>query len=184
MRTMPMMPRIAPSTKAPAGSSRAAIRPPVPERDLAHGPGKRMMREVACDPELPPELIMRGMNRVSTIALFELRLIVLHRAGGQHLRQKTGTQSPACALCGSARRSRSSGTAQSSASYAAELLNVLCALGNNGIDDVIDRNDCRAHARLRRRRVRQADCISRAASRPSLSIGQRRHRDRVVGPCH
>ena len=27
-----------------------------------------MISEVACDPELPPELMMSGMNRVSTIA--------------------------------------------------------------------------------------------------------------------
>ncbi len=27
-----------------------------------------MMSDVACDPELPPELMIRGMNSVSTIA--------------------------------------------------------------------------------------------------------------------
>ena len=37
-------------------------------RPISRKARERMMRDVACDPEFPPELMMSGMNSVSTIA--------------------------------------------------------------------------------------------------------------------
>lgn len=56
-----------------------------------------MMSEVAWDPELPPELIMRGMNSVRTTALTMSAFEMLHGAGSQHLAHEKGRE-PTAAL--------------------------------------------------------------------------------------
>ena len=66
MRPMPMRPKIVPSA-SPEGSSRIATfhqSRTVTSRSAS----ERMISDVACDPELPPELMMSGMKRLNTIA--------------------------------------------------------------------------------------------------------------------
>jgi hypothetical protein len=60
-------PWMAPSA-SPVGSSREAIHRQS-RNEISRSARARMMNEVAYDPELPPELMMSGMIKVSTIAL-------------------------------------------------------------------------------------------------------------------
>ena len=52
---MPMAPRMAPSV-SPVGSSREAIRHQS-RNEISRSARARIMSDVACDPELPPELM-------------------------------------------------------------------------------------------------------------------------------
>ena len=60
MRAKPMMPRMTPSSR-PVGSSRTAMRHQSRSR-ISPSAIARMMSDVACEPELPPELMTSGMN--------------------------------------------------------------------------------------------------------------------------
>ena len=51
-----------------------------------------MISDVACEPELPPELMISGMNSASTTALRDLALEVAHRGGGEHLAEEERAQ--------------------------------------------------------------------------------------------
>ena len=66
MRQMPTVPRMAPSAR-PAISSRRATRH---QSRSCTSPSAiaRMMSVVACEPELPPELMISGMKSASTTA--------------------------------------------------------------------------------------------------------------------
>ncbi|PAV93734.1 hypothetical protein WR25_01936 [Diploscapter pachys] len=66
MRTMATQPRIAPSTM-PVGISRRATFHQSRRRS-SRSARLRISNEVACEPELPPELMISGMNRVNTTA--------------------------------------------------------------------------------------------------------------------
>ena len=54
-----------------------------------------MISDVACEPELPPELMTSGMNIASTTALLDLALKVLHRRRGEHLGEEQRQSQPA-----------------------------------------------------------------------------------------
>ena len=111
MRTMPMTPEDA--RRARGRPAARAARPATSRRSahLAAAPAPRMISEVACEPELPPELMMSGMNSVSTIARLDLALEVLHRGGGEHLAEEERAE-PAGRASGSWSRSRSACTAR------------------------------------------------------------------------
>ena len=67
MRDTPITPRMLPKA-TPAGSSRKATR----HQSLSgswRSASARMISDVACEPELPPELMMSGMKRIKTSAL-------------------------------------------------------------------------------------------------------------------
>ena len=66
MRITAITPRIAPST-IPVGNSRRATRHQS-RRRISRSASARIISEVACEPELPPELMISGMNSVSTTA--------------------------------------------------------------------------------------------------------------------
>ena len=53
------------------------------------------MSEVACEPELPPELMMSGMNSASTTRPLDLVLEVPHGGGREHLAEEQRHSQPA-----------------------------------------------------------------------------------------
>jgi hypothetical protein len=53
-----------------------------------------MISEVACEPELPPELMISGMKSARTTAR-NLTLEVSHRGRGEHLTDEERRQPPA-----------------------------------------------------------------------------------------
>ncbi len=80
----------------PDGSSRSATRHQS-RRASSRSARARMMSEVACRPELPPELMMSGMKSESTTAFSISSLEVLHGRGGEHLAEEERAE-PAGAL--------------------------------------------------------------------------------------
>ena len=60
MRIMAMTPMMNPRM-SPAGNSRSTMRHQSPRRTSPSAMA-RMISDVACDPELPPELMTSGMN--------------------------------------------------------------------------------------------------------------------------
>jgi hypothetical protein len=81
---------MAPSTM-PVGSSRIATRHQSRKLQFAQRQRPDQISEVACEPELPPELMISGMNSVSTIGLLQLAL------------ETTASRSPSAFPTGTAR---------------------------------------------------------------------------------
>ena len=107
------------------------------------------MSDVACDPELPPELMMSGMNSASTTALAISPSKPLHRRRGEHLRQEQRAQ-PARALLDHAPEADLD-VRLVERLHTAELLHVLGLLADDRVDHVVHRDDAE-HALARRRR--------------------------------
>ena len=87
MRTKPIDAEDDAERRGRSGSSRSAMRHQ--SRSLtSRSASARMISDVACEPELPPELMMSGMNSASTTALRDLALEVLHRGRREHLAEE------------------------------------------------------------------------------------------------
>ena len=92
---MPITPRMPPRTR-PGGSSRTATRHQS-RTATSRSASARMISEVACEPELPPELMIERDEQRQHDGPRQLALEVLHRGGGEHLAQEERAE-PARAL--------------------------------------------------------------------------------------
>ena len=180
--------------------------PPVAQADLAASAIARMMSEVACEPELPPELMISGMNSASTTA----RPISCSKwpiAVAVSISPRKSAREPAGALADH--------LAQADLHvrlverlHAAELLHVLRLLADQGVDHVVHRDDAEHPAAVVQHRdgeqvvlgdqpghvlpVRQRPDGDRAAPHrqrvhPPARVGQhdlpqRHHGDAAAGP--
>ncbi len=130
-----------------------------------------MISDVACEPELPPELMISGMNRVSTIA-FSSSLSKYCMALAVSISRGTGRASqPARFLIMAEKADLHIGRVEGL--HAAELLGVLGVVVDDGVDDVVDRDDAEDHAGL--------SSTTGTASRSYLEISRATFSRRCVG---
>ena len=99
-----------------------------------------MMSEVACEPELPPELMMSGMNSASTTARLDLVLEVPHRRGREHLAEEQRARASPRASGSSGRRPISM-YGSSSASMPPNFCTSSVCSRDDRVDHVVHRDD-------------------------------------------
>ena len=120
---MPITPRIAPRAR-PDGQLAHRDRATSPAAATSRSARARMISEVACEPELPPELMIERDEQREHDRLAQLALEVLHRGGGEHLAQEERAE-PARRASGSSSPKPICSVRLVERLHAAELLHVL-----------------------------------------------------------
>ena len=139
-----MTPRMAPSVR-PVGSSRSAMRHQSPSR-ISRSASARMMSDVACEPELPPELMTSGMNIASTTA-FEISPSKCCIAVAVSISERKSAHSQPARLRIMLPKLISV-YGSSSASIPPNFCDVFRLLAHDGVDDVVHGDDAEHVARL------------------------------------
>ena len=164
----------------PDGSSLRATRHQS-RRASSRSARARMMSEVACEPELPPELMMSGMKSESTTARAISSSKWLHGRRGEHLAEEEGAE-PAGALADH-RAEPDLRVRLVEGLQAAQALHLPCLLGDQGVDHVVDRDDAEEASGLVHDGQREQVVLADEARRV-LARGAGRDRDQACAWRH